>query len=70
MTTTDKHQKHAFVPKPKMGNYCSYEWGILGAPCSRIEWLVDQIANHLGFRHIRPKGRHPKRRGQTGVKER
>ena len=42
-----KHQKHAKLKKPAIGNYGRNEWAILGAPCSRIEGLIDKLVAAL-----------------------
>lgn len=41
------HQKHAKLSKPSIGFYHRNEWAILGAPCSRIETLVQGLTQAL-----------------------
>ncbi|MEO1412614.1 MAG: NTP transferase domain-containing protein [Bacteroidota bacterium] len=45
---TSGHQKHALLTKPQGGQYHRYEFALLGAPCGKIEQLVDGIQQHLG----------------------
>ncbi len=42
------HQKHAKLVKPHGGQFHRYEFALLGAPCGKIQQLVEGIQQHLG----------------------
>jgi molybdopterin-guanine dinucleotide biosynthesis protein A len=41
------HQKHAKIKRPALGHYHRCEFAILGAPCSRIQPLAEQLIGQL-----------------------
>lgn len=47
MISKDKHQKHAYLAKPSLGQFARYELAFLGAPCGLIESLVKQVYDQL-----------------------
>ncbi len=47
MKEVKKHHKHALLTKPMGGEYHRQEWAIIGAPCSVIKKLADQINDAL-----------------------
>ncbi len=40
----EKHQKHAKLTRPEVGNFARSEWAIIGTPCSNIQDLAERIA--------------------------
>ena len=40
----EKHQKHAKLTRPEVGNFARSEWAIIGTPCSNIQDLAKKIA--------------------------
>ena len=42
-----KHQKHANIPRPKLGNFARHEWAILGTPCGKIKELANALTKAL-----------------------
>ena len=42
-----KHQKHAKLSKPDIGNFGRNEFAFIGAPCSDIQQLCQQIIDKL-----------------------
>lgn len=45
MSTVVKHQKHAKLSKPNLGQFARTEWAIIGTPCGTIQSLAfDMIA--------------------------
>ncbi len=42
-----KHTKHAKLNRPNLGHFCRNEWGILGAPCGRIQKLANTLVEGL-----------------------
>jgi molybdopterin-guanine dinucleotide biosynthesis protein A len=42
-----KHKKHADLKRPSFGNFGRNEWAIVGAPCTTIKLLADQVINAL-----------------------
>jgi molybdenum cofactor guanylyltransferase len=44
---TGKHKKHTDLTRPAFGMYNRNEWSLVGAPCSTIKLLTDQIINGL-----------------------
>jgi len=44
------HKKHDKLPRPFSGAYARQEWAIMGAPCSDIRRLAQQVTEHLGGR--------------------
>ena len=47
LTVSRTHQKHAFIEKPYGGKYHRNEWTIIGAPCSVIKKLVEDLSRLL-----------------------
>ncbi len=45
--TSNTHNKHARLARPTMGNFGRNEWAILGAPCTTIKVLADNIITAL-----------------------
>ncbi|MCB0707536.1 MAG: NTP transferase domain-containing protein [Saprospiraceae bacterium] len=41
------HQKHAKLKRPAIGFFHRIEWAILGAPCSRIDILIQELCARL-----------------------
>lgn len=42
-----KHQKHANLTRPAVGQFARAEWGILGMPCGDIRQLAHQLSEAL-----------------------
>jgi len=42
-----KHQKHANITKPNLGNFGRNEWAIIGTPCGNIQQLAYQLIEGL-----------------------
>ena len=42
-----KHQKHTALARPSLGSFGRNEWGIIGAPCGKIQSLAGQIISAL-----------------------
>lgn len=42
-----KHQKHAKLTRPKLGEFGRNEWAIIGTPCGQIQTLSYEIINIL-----------------------
>jgi molybdenum cofactor guanylyltransferase len=40
----EKHQKHAKLARPNLGNFARNEWAIIGTPCGNIQNLAKSIA--------------------------
>ena len=40
----EKHQKHAKLTRPNVGNFARSEWAIIGTPCVNIQDLAKKIA--------------------------
>ncbi len=51
MILKGKHQKHAKIARPQLGEYVRHEIGLLGAPCGMIAELVDQVGQRLADRY-------------------
>ena len=49
----NKHNKHAFLQKPKGGKYHYNEWTLLGAPCSVIKELVLSLSEELNSKGLK-----------------
>ncbi|RVU00650.1 molybdopterin-guanine dinucleotide biosynthesis protein MobA [Mucilaginibacter limnophilus] len=45
--TSNGHKKHAELTRPAMGNFSRNEWAIVGAPCTVIKLLADEIIKAL-----------------------
>ncbi len=43
----EKHQKHAKLTRPDIGNFARSEWAIIGTPCGNIQQLAKKIAEKL-----------------------
>ena len=43
----EKHQKHAKLTRPNLGNFARSEWAIMGTPCGNIQDLAKKIAAKL-----------------------
>ena len=43
----EKHQKHAKLTRPNVGNFSRSEWAIIGTPCGNIQNLAKKIAEKL-----------------------
>jgi molybdenum cofactor guanylyltransferase len=43
----EKHQKHAKLTRPNLGNFARSEWAIMGTPCGNIQDLAKKIAEKL-----------------------
>jgi len=41
------HKKHTALTRPAFGNFGRNEWAIVGAPCTVIKLLADQVINSL-----------------------
>lgn len=41
------HKKHASLQRPAFGNFGRNEWAIVGAPCTTIKLLADQVISAL-----------------------
>jgi len=48
---TKKHHKHALLTKPLGGEYHRQEWAIIGAPCSVIQNLANQLKDALSSKY-------------------
>jgi molybdopterin-guanine dinucleotide biosynthesis protein A len=42
-----KHQKHAKIARPDLGQFARAEWALIGAPCSLIQQLAGQLIHRL-----------------------
>lgn len=42
-----KHQKHAALTRPVLGNFGRNEWAIIGTPCGKIQQLARQLIGEL-----------------------
>lgn len=47
MTSSGKHQKHAFLARPGYGDYGRVELGILGTSCRQIQELAGKLIRNL-----------------------
>ncbi|MEP7128380.1 MAG: hypothetical protein ABI729_05910, partial [Chitinophagales bacterium] len=45
------HKKHTELIKPTQGNFGRNEWAIMGAPCSDIKLLAEEIINSLSVNY-------------------
>lgn len=45
--TLNEHKKHTAIARPANGNFARNEWAILGAPCTVIKLLADQVITAL-----------------------
>lgn len=45
--TLNGHKKHAALTRPALGNFSRNEWAILGAPCTVVKLLADDIIKAL-----------------------
>ncbi|MDB5007407.1 MAG: mobA [Mucilaginibacter sp.] len=45
--TLKEHKKHTDLKRPSLGNYNRNEYAIVGAPCTAIKFLADQVINAL-----------------------
>ncbi|GAA4314891.1 hypothetical protein GCM10023149_11260 [Mucilaginibacter gynuensis] len=45
--TSKEHKKHTALVKPSIGNYGRNEWAIVGAPCTVIKLLADEVIKTL-----------------------
>ena len=43
----EKHQKHAKLTRPNVGNFGRSEWAIIGTPCGNIQDLAKKIGEEL-----------------------
>jgi molybdenum cofactor guanylyltransferase len=43
----EKHQKHAKLTRPNIGNFAHTEWAIIGTPCGNIQDLAKKLAGKL-----------------------
>jgi molybdenum cofactor guanylyltransferase len=43
----EKHQKHAKLARPNLGNFARNEWAIIGTPCGNIQNLAKKIAEKM-----------------------
>ncbi|MBL7817770.1 MAG: NTP transferase domain-containing protein [Saprospiraceae bacterium] len=43
----EKHQKHAKMTKPNLGNFGRNEWAIIGTPCGNIQKLALELSEEL-----------------------
>ena len=43
----EKHQKHAKLTKPLVGNFSRNEWAIIGTPCGNIQQLAKDLTKSL-----------------------
>ena len=48
MTSTARHKKHADIARPALGEFHRNELAIIGAPCSEIQKLANQLIDILG----------------------
>jgi len=46
-TMRNKHQKHAFLAKPKGGQFHTNEWTVIGAPCGVLKSMVEYLSQGL-----------------------
>ncbi|MDB5010037.1 MAG: mobA [Mucilaginibacter sp.] len=44
-----RHEKHAGLAKPALGNFGRNEWAIVGAPCTNIKLLADAVISTLSL---------------------
>jgi molybdopterin-guanine dinucleotide biosynthesis protein A len=47
MSTAAKHQKHAKLNKPALGQFARTEWAIIGTPCGNIQTLAFDLIEKL-----------------------
>jgi len=47
MSTAVKHQKHAKLSKPNLGQFARTEWAIIGTPCGNIQALAFDLIGQL-----------------------
>ncbi len=47
MSTAVKHQKHAKLTKPNLGEFARTEWAIIGTPCGNIQSLAFDMIGRL-----------------------
>jgi molybdopterin-guanine dinucleotide biosynthesis protein A len=45
--TSKEHNKHTAITRPALGNFGRNEWAILGAPCTVIKLLADEVIKAL-----------------------
>ncbi|MEO6167719.1 MAG: NTP transferase domain-containing protein [Chitinophagales bacterium] len=45
--TSQPHKKHTELIKPRQGNFGRNEWALLGAPCSVIKLLAEEVISQL-----------------------
>jgi molybdenum cofactor guanylyltransferase len=48
----EKHQKHAKLTRPDIGNFARSEWAIMGTPCGNIQQLSKKIAEKMTPQYI------------------
>ena len=46
-----KHQKHAKLTKPNLGQFHRNEWAIIGTPCGNIQQLAFQLTKRLSAKY-------------------
>jgi molybdenum cofactor guanylyltransferase len=46
-----EHKKHTNLQRPAFGNFGRNEWAIVGAPCTTIKLLADQVINVLSSKY-------------------
>jgi len=46
-----EHKKHTNLQRPALGNFGRNEWAIVGAPCTTIKLLADQVINALSSKY-------------------
>lgn len=46
-----KHQKHAKLPRPNLGNFARNEWSFIGTPCGDIKKLAFQLTQSLSKKY-------------------
>ncbi|TWJ00733.1 molybdopterin-guanine dinucleotide biosynthesis protein A [Mucilaginibacter frigoritolerans] len=46
-----EHKKHTNLQRPAFGNFSRNEWAIVGAPCTTIKLLADQVINALSSKY-------------------
>jgi len=48
---SNEHKKHASLQRPAFGNFGRNEWAIVGAPCTTIKLLADQVIGSLSSKY-------------------
>ncbi len=51
MTSKDKHQKHAKIPKPNLGDFGRNELGFMGTSCGVIQGLAREVIESLSSKY-------------------